>query len=191
MKNNPRYILVHCTDTPYKKGVSQFHAVNEYHKSGHPQSPFPISSIGYHGGYHKIITNGFSLRYRVDSDPGAHCNSVVDGVSMNYQSLSLAIGFDGDREYPPALETQLAVQDIKDWQKKYSIPNDRVLFHRDFNTLKTCPGSLITREWLVEKMGWRTTPKSENITPAQKRATERMIEALQRKVARLLKKLSK
>ena len=191
MKNNPRYIFIHCTDTPSRKGVSQFDAVNQYHKSGHPLAPFPISSLGYHGGYQKIITNGHSLRYRLDTDQGAHCNKVVDGISMNFQSVAVALGIDGDRELPNDIDTALLVADVKEWQAIYGIPNERVKFHRDYDTLKTCPGNLVTREWLSEKMGWRKTSPIPVVTkpPMTPKQARSLIRSLKLKVEKLLKKL--
>lgn len=145
MKNNPKYIIVHCSDVSYKISTDQLKSINVYHRD---VRGFPVSSLGYYVGYHRLITGGKNTQCRLDSDEGAHCNQVKDGLSMNFQSLGVCIGFDGDEEMPSPFDTKVLQDQIWRWQDQYKISNDRVYFHRDFATNKTCPGSLITREWL-------------------------------------------
>lgn len=171
--NNPKYIIVHCTDASYRTNKNQFGMVEAYHKS----EDFPKSSLGYHVGYHRLITGGLNYKCRLDTDVGAHCNNVVNGLSLNFQSLGVCIGFDGDVEMPTATDTALMVAQIKEWQMAYDIPNSRVMFHRDFKKEKTCPGSLITRAWLEKEMGWNN-PTSEPAKPVRKQITEAQYSAL-------------
>lgn len=146
MVNNPKYILIHCTDTKRAYVYDQFDSVNNYHRDFRQ---FPVSSLGFYGGYHRIITGGKNRQYRLDGDEGAHCNTVVNGVSMNFQSLGISIGFDGDEELLTKEEEILLRDQIWYWQDKYGIPTENVKFHRDYDKHgKTCPGVLITREWL-------------------------------------------
>lgn len=142
--NNPKFIVVHCTDYSYANLYDQFSACNGWHKD----RAFPLSSLGYYVGYHRLITGNTNYRARLDTDEGAHCNNIVDGLSMNFQSLGVCIGFDGDIEMPLTLHMNLLKEQIQEWMKTYNIPIERVQFHRDFSTVKTCPGSLITRQWL-------------------------------------------
>lgn len=143
-KNNPKWIFVHSTDHPRSKLPDQFLSCNSWHKD----RDFPLSSLNYYIGYHRMITGGKNYQARLDSDVGAHCNQKWEGVSMNFQSLSVCIGFDGDVEYPTKLEEGLLQEQIWKWQDEYKIPNERVVFHRVFYPQKTCPGSLITDKWL-------------------------------------------
>lgn len=143
--NTPKYILFHSTDEPSTLG-DQLKSVNEYHKS----QDFPISSLGYHVGYHVLITAGKKYICRADTDDGAHCNNVIDGQSMNFQSLAVCWGGDGDIEYPDFMSKALIKVQIKDWMRQHNIPIERVLYHRDFNKRKTCPGQLITRQWILD-----------------------------------------
>lgn len=145
MLNSPKYILLHCSDVSYTKIFDQFQSINNYHK----ERGFPISSLNYFIGYHRLITGDKNYQCRLDVDEGSHCNQKVNGVSMNFQSLSVCVGFDGDIEYPTAMQYALLQKQIWAWQDTWKIPNENVTFHRDYYAFKTCPGMLITPEWLA------------------------------------------
>ena len=146
--NKPEYIFIHCTDLSYKTHPDQFWAVDRYHHYGHPQAPFPKSSLGYYCGYHRLSSNGMEYKAREDSDIGAHCNQLTpEGVSYNVRSLAYCIAFDGDIEYPPQKDIDNAIRTIKEWQMKYGIPLKKVIYHRVATPWKTCPGSLIPDDY--------------------------------------------
>ena len=145
MKNTPKKILIHCSDVSYKTIPDQFKSVNAYHRD---ERGFPVSSLGIYVGYHRFITGGKNYKCREDSDEGAHCNQLLDGVSLNFQSLGVCIGFDGDVEYPSADEYALLRKQVHDWQDRYNIADSNVEFHRTYTPWKTCPGKLIGNEWL-------------------------------------------
>ncbi len=155
-KNIPKYIIIHCSDVSYRNGFDQFDSINTYHRD---VRMFPISALGYFIGYQRLITGDKNYQARLDTDVGAHCNQGIDvngnpiegpvsGTSMNFQSLGICIGFDGDIEMPTARQYALLQEQIWKWQDQYGITNDRVYFHRKFALTKTCPGSLITQAWL-------------------------------------------
>lgn len=145
MRNNPKYIIVHCTDVS-QRTFDQLKSVNNYHRD---VRDFPKSSLGYHVGYHALITGGRLVKCKEDWEEGAHCNQQLSGLSMNFQSLGICMGFDGDVEMPDKYMVPLLREQILKWQKMYVIDDSRVLFHRVFANDKTCPGSLITRDWLM------------------------------------------
>ena len=145
-KNNPKWIILHTTDYPRSKLYDQYTACNGWHKD----RDFPKSSIGLYTGYHRLITGEKNYQCRFDTDEGAHCNQQVDGVSLNFQSLGVCVGFDGDIEPLTAMEYALLQKQVWDWQDEWKIPNEKVKFHRYFATDKTCPGSLINDAWLVK-----------------------------------------
>ena len=147
-KNDIKYILVHTTGLAKKILKEQLKQTNDYHHYYHPDAPFPISSRGFFVGYHILLTNGRKVICRDDTDIGAHCNTVVDGKSMNVQSLAVALAQDGDVELPNADEIILLRKVIKEWQKKWNIPDANIKYHRDFTNRKTCPGKLWTKEYL-------------------------------------------
>lgn len=134
-------IIVHCTDVSYRKVKNQLASVNAYHRD---VRGFNRSTLGYNVGYHSLITDGKEYICRADEEYGNHCNQKVGGKSLNFQSLGVCAGFDGDIEYPPEKDVDLLRARIKSWQAKWNIPNERVRLHRDFATDKTCPGTLIT-----------------------------------------------
>jgi len=144
-KNNPKYILIHCSDIGENVLYDQFNNINTYHRD---ERSFPRSSLGNYVGYHALITGGRLYTCKTDQDEGAHCNQVVDGLSMNFQSLGVCVGFDGDIEYMSAKHYEILQEVVWRWQDAYNIPNERVQFHRDYASWKTCPGTLITKEWL-------------------------------------------
>jgi hypothetical protein len=150
--NNPKIIVIHNSAVSYKDSYDQLKAINDYHKKGHPQAPFPISSLGYYVGYHHLITGGKNYKCRLDSDEGAHCNSQYKGMSVNFQSLGICVGFNGDIEMPPDWAYKLLQEQIWDWQDTYNISNDKVFFHRDFTDQKTCPGNLLSKMWLEQML---------------------------------------
>jgi hypothetical protein len=145
--NKPNWILFHCS-AANSAMADQFDMINQSHKD----RGFDQSSLGYHVGYQRLITGGKNYKAREDTEHGDHCNNpapgVSDGLSMNFHSLGVCVGFDGDNEDVPAWAVPLLKSQIQTWMAQYNIPIERVMFHRDFNHAKTCPGSRITRPWL-------------------------------------------
>lgn len=146
MKNIPKYIILHTTDYSYRNLKDQFLACNGWHRD----RDFPLSSLGYFIGYHRFITDGKNYKAREDDEIGAHCNQQVDGLTMNLQSLGIVCGFDGDIEMMLPEDYKLFQQQVWNWQDQYGIPPSKVRFHRYYAKDKTCPGSLITDQWLAD-----------------------------------------
>lgn len=146
MQNQPKEIIIHCTDCSYRSIPDQFVACNGWHRD----RDFPVSSKGLFIGYHRLITGGKNYLCREDNEVGSHCNQQVDGLSMNYQSLGIAVGFDGDIEFPIPQDYELLQKQIWLWQDKYAIPPSKIRYHRFYSKDKTCPGSLITDQWLAD-----------------------------------------
>lgn len=164
LKNNPKAIVIHCTDVSYTKIPDQFRSVNAYHRD---EREFPESSLGIYVGYHRLITGGKNYKCREDSEVGAHCNEVANGVSMNVQSLGICFGGDGDIEYPAPAEYQLMRDQVHQWQTIYGIPDSQVFFHNHFATWKTCAGQLLGDEWLAkflyrEPIPWKAGEQYDN-----------------------------
>jgi hypothetical protein len=157
MTNDPHAIVIHCTDVSWRTLRDQFKSVNAYHRD---EREFPLSQLGYYVGYHRLITGGRNYQARLDKEVGAHTNQTgPNEQSMNVQSLGICVGFDGDIELPHPDDYALLQAQIREWQARYNIPNERVYFHRDFSKSKTCPGALCTPAWLKELLSGEPTAK--------------------------------
>ena len=143
--NNPKFLILHCSDVSYTSIPDQLNSINQYHK----ERGFPLSSLGYYVGYHYLITGEKEYQCRLDIEEGAHCNQRENGISINFQSIGLCLGIDGDIEYPSSMQYAILQKRVWELQDKYGIPNENVRFHRYYATSKTCPGSLITDKWLA------------------------------------------
>ncbi len=146
--NNPKYIIVHTTDVGRVRSSRQFYVVDRYHKS----RGFPKSSLGYYGGYHFFYEpDGTELRYKEDWEIGAHTNEVIDGISMNLQSIALCFAGDGDVEFPTDEQAKAMAKRIKKLVDKYTIPLDNVRIgpHRTWKPTKTCYGSMLGKDWAL------------------------------------------
>lgn len=176
MNNTPQWIIIHCSDVSYTKISDQFVSINAYHRD---DREFPVSSLGLYVGYHRLITGGKNYKCREDWEVGAHCNQKLDGKSMNTQSLGICVGFDGDIEYLKQNEYDLLKAQVNEWQNKYAISNDRVVYHHHFATEKTCAGSLLGLEWMVNLLKKEISVK----TPEQCEKQEGIIKAQNDKIA--------
>lgn len=132
--------------------------------------------IGYHYFYER---NGTEKKGREENEEGAHCPTDVDeagnvivpkapGTSFNFKSIALCFAGDGDIEYPTSEQIESMRTRILDVMKRYNIPINRVLMHRDYDFHgKTCPGSLINDHWI-----FRTFLSPPEQHPSQKQEKE-------------------
>lgn len=173
--NKPKYIVLHTSDLSYQTHPHQLLPINEYHRD---VRKFPESTLGYHVGYHRLYTSGTRYITRRYDEEGAHCNDVVNGLSMNFQSVGLCIGFDGDIEAPPEKELNLMIEDIKWLMYFYNIPRENIKLHRDFNKGKTCPGLLLPDNWgqLLLQRG---------VKPAEELSKQKQLEDIAKRISYL------
>lgn len=143
--NQKLFIIIHSSDVLSSKIYDQLKSINSYHKSEN----FPQALTGMYVGYHRLITGGRNYQCRFDGEVGAHDNKQnKEGVSYNTISLGIAWGGDGDLELPSPSARAMLQKQIWAWQATYLIPDANVLYHHSHNTLKTCPGSLFTVDYL-------------------------------------------
>ena len=117
LKDNIKYIIVHCSDTEKNLTAIDIHNMH--------------LGFGWDGiGYHKVIKNDGEIENgRPEYWVGAH----VKG--LNYCSLGICLI--GKNSFSELQMQSLKIQLFK-WKKKY--PNAKVVGHRDStNTSKTCP----------------------------------------------------
>ena len=143
--NKANYIVIH--HSAVKDTGDQFKGINNYHK----EQNFPISSLGNYVGYQVLITGGKLYRTRIDEEIGSHTNQIINGKSVNEQSLGICVGFNGDIELPSTIHLNLLKQQVIDWQRKFNIPRERIVGHRFFAP-KSCPGNLFTNQ-IIESLG--------------------------------------
>ena len=134
--NQPEKIIVHHTAVSRAKAPLQFKATDDYHKA---QFNFR-SSLGYYGGYHLFIEpNGTVLRYRLDTEEGAHT------LKENKRSLAVCLTGNFDVEMPTPAQIEALRGVLSKWWASYSpLP---IFPHRKFAAYKSCYGSLLSEDW--------------------------------------------
>jgi N-acetyl-anhydromuramyl-L-alanine amidase AmpD len=71
----------------------------------------------------------------------------------NAQSVSVLLLLNGDAELPPEAAQQALGKIVRALQERLSLfSEDAVQLHRDVDPTKTCPGRLITREFVDEQL---------------------------------------
>ena len=118
-KNNIKYLVVHCSDTPNSKNLNACD-IHEMHLS-----------FGWHGiGYHKVILrNGDLEQGRPECWQGAH--------SFGYNDKSLGVCLIGRDKFNSQQFITLKNL-LNDWKSKY--PYAKIVGHKEItHTQKTCP----------------------------------------------------
>lgn len=157
----PKFIIIHYTagfDASII-AINRFHAkrgfkikitspkslVEEYINRGFPQDhQSVIMSVGYH---YLIRANGKIEKGRPNFAVGAHCKA----NKMNFRSMGIALtgNFDSKdnpdgkkgHKYPTLAQLESLRRLLSHLRKAYSIPEDKVLLHRQVIGSKTfCPG---------------------------------------------------
>ena len=141
-----RIIWHHTADS---SNAPQATKVNIYHKSRH----FPISSLGYYGGYHYLIErDGTIFQYREETEIGAH------DKGENYGSIGICFAGNFNFEQPTKEQEETAAELAEEIILKWSIPLSRIEPHR-WNDTTDCPGLILPDNWFVhnyiyKKIGW-------------------------------------
>lgn len=135
MENRPDKIVVHH-DGVSRVGPS-FDIINKFHEG----RDFPLSTLGFHVGYHYWIErDGSLIQARAEGDEGAHT------VGQNFSSIGIGLAGNFDEELPtPAQRTTLAAL-LSRLCGKYGINADHIFPHRRFAT-KTCYGRKLNDVW--------------------------------------------
>ena len=103
------------------------------------------NDIGYHAGVELVGKDYEALFGRPMDRIGAHCPQ----GEMNRKALGICIVGNYDAAAPPkaALEV-LRDRLLRPLMRTYGIQPQNVVFHRDYNPAKTCPGTAFTKEIL-------------------------------------------
>ena len=135
MENKPTSIIWHHSADPSTE--HQAGKINAYHRT----RGFPISALGFYGGYHVLIEkDGSIFRFRLDTEIGAHA------YNHNQNTLGICLAGNFDIEIPTQAQ-QTAFQNLlKEKMAIWSITSDRLLPHRALRAT-ACPGHRLYDSW--------------------------------------------
>ena len=134
----PEKIIVHHSATK-DSGTVSWGAIRRYHMETNGWS-----DIGYHAGVELVGDQYEVMLGRALDVPGAHT------VGQNFRSLGVCFVGDFDAQEPTQKLLEVAAfRVLAPWCKKFDIPIDAIVGHRDFAP-KTCPGKLFSIERLRE-----------------------------------------
>lgn len=103
--------------------------------------------IGYHFGVEFSGLEYEALVGRPLDMEGSHCRE----AGMNHKAIGICVVGNFDLEPPPELAlVVLCKRLVIPLMRIYRIPLGNIVFHRQFATYKTCPGTLFTRELLFK-----------------------------------------
>jgi len=142
-----KLLILHHTAVSRETQPAQFYAVNRYHKEKWNMK----STLGYYTGYtHFMGTNGVITQTRSLEEEGIHTRG-----KNKVGHIGLGIAGNFSVELPNKKQVDSLIKFIKD------NPEYRVAMHREFcNT--TCPGDLITREYLENVIFEKEVKLSKN-----------------------------
>lgn len=169
---NIRFLIIHHSATP--RDFTSFQAIKNYH----------INQRGFWDiGYHFFI-NGKGVLYhgRPVEYVGAHTKTPPP--SMNFRSLGIALAGNFEKEEPNPEQLATLRILLKSLCRKYKIPPENVLGHRQVpQTATLCPGINLLI-WLDH---WRAFRKSISLDDIKKKLAEisAKIKELYEKIKRL------
>jgi len=142
MVNTVRYLIIHHTGGTEKNPLADtshhtLEIIHEYHRS-----------LGWGKvGYHYVIEKDGKLRQgRLDTEQGSHCNQQENGISMNFQSLGIAIAGNFDFSFPTQAQEATLKKLLQEKLKQYNLSPSKILPHRHWAS-KTCYGRKLSEDW--------------------------------------------
>ncbi len=138
MDNNPDKLIVHH-DGVSRSGPS-FDVINEAHR----QRDFPLSSLGFYVGYHRLIErDGTTRTARKDEEEGAHT------IGQNRSSIGICLAGNFDIEDPTPEQIAELGAVLTHYCAKYHIPAKEIYPHRHFAN-KSCFGSRLPASFAAQ-----------------------------------------
>lgn len=137
------HIMIHHSATVDSETYS-WAAIRKYHMND-PEHMW--TDIGYHFGVEIVGADFEALVGRPLDMKGAHCPQ----GGMNERAIGICIvgNFDIVEPNPAALKV-LSTRLLRPLMRIYNIPPAHIVFHREFNPAKTCPGKLFSVNLLQE-----------------------------------------
>lgn len=130
------HIIIHCSDTK-DSGSKSWEAIRKYHKEVNKWN-----DIGYHFGIELVGTELQWLVGRPEKTAGAHCSA----GHMNSHSLGVCFVGDFKGDSPSEKLYDFGAKHVAALCRKYKVPVQFVMGHRDFEKSKTCPGKMFNIE---------------------------------------------
>jgi len=139
---NWTHIMIHHSATVDSSTFS-WSAIRKYHIM---DPAHKWNDIGYHFGVEIVGTEYEALVGRPLDIKGAHCPQ----GGMNEKAIGICLIGNFDIVIPNSAALKvLSTRLLRPLMRLYSIIPQNIVFHRDFNFLKSCPGKLFTRELLA------------------------------------------
>jgi N-acetylmuramoyl-L-alanine amidase CwlA len=150
--NNPYRLVIHHTWKPTEKdwnGQKTIDGLKKYYES-----------LGWTSAPHLFVAPDGIWLFTDMKYQGTHAGE------GNYRSIGIEVvgNYDGAKWSGKIKEQAIGV--IKALMDELKIKDENLCFHRDFS-YKTCPGSAIKKEWILEKIKAPVSPPKteEAITP--------------------------
>lgn len=145
----PKYIMIHHSLTQ-DSGTVSWAAIQKYHIETEKWR-----DIGYHAGVEKVTDDPYLVNYRYQALKGRNEFDLAAACPQgNMNSFALHVCVIGNFDVIPptvgALEV-LVNRIILDWMRRYGIPKENIVGHRDYNPNKSCPGRLFDLD-MVRRM---------------------------------------
>jgi N-acetyl-anhydromuramyl-L-alanine amidase AmpD len=138
----PTYIIIH---TAAFKGDASIEDVDRWHKDRgfKRKGKHALQHVGYQW---YIRRDGSVAAGRMENENGAHC------LDKGMNSKSIGICFEGHGDFEEFTDAQRESLMKLYWEihKRWAIPVQNVLGHRETGAKKTCPGNLIDMNELRE-----------------------------------------
>lgn len=141
------HIMIHHSLTK-DSGTVSWAAIEKFHRETNGWR-----DIGYHAGVESVVDlagplGAYAYQGLIGRPEYAQAAACPQG-NMNVRALHVCCVGNFDAVAPSrSLLTQLVRRVVLPWMTEFSIPPENIIGHRDFNSLKTCPGKLFDLEVL-------------------------------------------
>lgn len=151
------YIVLHHTAVSRDKQKKQLQPVNTYHRDknwGTEANPWyqpKSSSLGWYVGYNYFCdvngkrTNTREIGTETIAQTGHNCD-----VPKRCDCVSYCLAGNFNNELPTEAQLKDFRKFVAEMEELY--PNIRIIFHSDIQKYRTCPGKLLTKEYLKSIM---------------------------------------
>lgn len=180
-----KYIAIHHTAVSREKNQYQASAVNRYHKDKWSMK----SKLGWFIGYNFFCEpNGVRFNTReigeeTMANKGHNCD-----IASRCDTISYCFTGNFNNELP----TDAQIEDFREFveEMREDYPKIKVVFHRDIQTGRTCPGKLFTQDYLETAVLKKKEIKSDKVDKEKEINIEEAAAALSKnKLWELIKKL--